>query len=225
MNILIVEDELLIAEMLKEMLLELGHNIVSIAKNYNEAITNLNDTIDLAFLDININSQKDGIDLGQKIKEQYFFPFVYLTSYSDSETLKKALSTQPDSYLVKPFNKTTIYTTVELLLSKKQNVSPSIIIKDGHLNVKIYSKNIVAIKSDNNYIEIITVDKKHVIRYAIDSFLTELNDPKIVSIHRSHAVNLNKVEAINGIYILINNEKYPLSRKYRDGVLNQFSNL
>ena len=148
LKILIVEDELLIAEMLKEMLLELGHDVVSIAKDYDEALESFNSNLDLVFLDVNLNSHKNGIDLGKEIKENYNLPFIYLTSYSDPTTIKNAAATNPDSYLIKPFTKENIYATIEIILARKQISNNSIIIKDGHLSVKLYAKDISIIKSD-----------------------------------------------------------------------------
>ena len=80
LNILIVEDELLIAEMLKEMLFDLGYINIHISKNYDEAKVklSLHNDINLAFLDINLTDIKSGIDVAHHIKNEHKIPFVYI---------------------------------------------------------------------------------------------------------------------------------------------------
>ena len=111
LNILIVEDELLIAEMLKEMLLELDCNVIYVAKNYDQALEVLKNpnTINLAILDINLSETKSGFDVAKLINQEYKLPFIFLTSYSDKNTVKEAISLKPESYLIKPFTKTDLF--------------------------------------------------------------------------------------------------------------------
>jgi DNA-binding NarL/FixJ family response regulator len=72
---------------------------------------------DFAILDINLESEKDGIDIGEYIRRQYNIPFVYLTSYSDKDTLERAKRTGPYGFIVKPFNEKTLYATIEIALA------------------------------------------------------------------------------------------------------------
>ena len=95
-RILIVEDEPFIAENLQEMLSIFGHENTEIANSTSQAIKAIKiSRPDLVFLDIKIKGDQDGIELGGIIKEQYQLPFVYLTSYSDKETVNRAKHTQP----------------------------------------------------------------------------------------------------------------------------------
>lgn len=54
--------------------------------------------------------------MGEQINKRYDFPFLYLSAYSDASTLQSAIATQPHSFLVKPFNKVDIYSSIELAL-------------------------------------------------------------------------------------------------------------
>ena len=224
LNILIVEDELLIAEMLKEMLLDLGYNVFATAKNYDTALSILKEQneINFAILDINLNEAKTGKDIATLIREEYDIPFIFLTSYSDKKNILEAAQLKPEAYLVKPFNKTDLLTTLEIIKNRRTNTQKSIIIKDGRLQVKLLVSSIQWIKSENIYIEIITQEKMYVVRNSLDKFLEELNDDFLLRIHRSYAVNLNHIKAVNGQYVLIGSDKIPLSRKYRDELLEQF---
>lgn len=223
-NILIVEDELMIAEMIKEMLSELNYSVLGIAKNFNQAISALEENskiIDLIVLDINLNDYKNGIDVGAHIKEHYNLPFVYLTSYSDPQTIRSAASTEPAAYLLKPFTSGDLHATVEVIKARKQTHHKSILIKENDLNVKLEVADISYVKSDNNYLEIFVKDKKHLTRNSMEKFLEEIEDPNFVRVHRSFTINLNKIQAVTGQYLMIDNQKIPISRKHKSELLEK----
>ncbi|WP_370086514.1 LytR/AlgR family response regulator transcription factor [Ekhidna sp.] len=224
LNILIVDDELLIAEMIKEMLEELDYSIVGIAKNYNQAISYLDKgKIDLAILDINLNDKKDGVDLAMEIQNNYQIPYVYLTSYSDPITIRRVSKTSPSAYLLKPFTKDDLHVTIELIKSKQSIKPKSIVVKDGGLSVKLNAEEILYIKSDNNYLELITIKKKYVLRKSLEKFLKENENLNLLRIHRSYVVNIQRIDAINGQFVIVGNDKCPLSRSYKEEVLEAFS--
>ena len=226
-NVVIVDDELMIAEMTKEMLLELGYNVVGIAKNHKEAnlIFSSSQQIDLAILDINLSEQKDGIDLAREIEEKYGFPFIYLTSYSDPRTIKKASSTTPAAYLLKPFTQDDLFTTIELLRARGKKSTEFVFIKVGAKRVKVPVQDIHYIKSDNNYLDVVTDGKKFIIRNSLDNFLSELKTNDLVRVHRSYAVNLHKVKAINGKNLIVHDALCPISRSYKKKVNDIISAL
>lgn len=223
-NILIVEDELMIAEMTKEMLLDLKYAVVGIAQNHEMAISFLSkeENIDLVILDINLEEKKTGIDIAETIKEKYDIPFIYLTSYSDPRTIGKAAQTEPAAYLIKPYIKSDLYTTIEIIKARNSNSHHSIVIKEGDLMVKLNTREILYVKSDNNYLEVFTHQKKYLVRNSLDNFLAELNDDNFIRIHRSYAANILKIEAVNGQYVLIGNTKVPISRAHKEDVIARF---
>jgi two-component system, LytTR family, response regulator LytT len=229
MNILIVEDELLIAEMLKEMLQDLGHHIIGVAKDYNRALQALenNTTIDFCFLDINLNSDKTGLDIANLINEKYKISFCFLTSYSDKMTITNALEYKPQAYLIKPFTEIDLYTTIELIKSRQQvSALPQepevVLIKDGAKIIKLSVAEILWLKSDNIYVEIKTLTKTHLIRTSLVQLLEELETNNIERVHRTFAVNIKNVHAITGQYLVIGETKIPLSRKYREEIMTKF---
>lgn len=117
-KILIVEDEPLIAKNIGMYLNNNDFEISGIAYDADEAIFQLKRNMpDLAILDINLEGEKDGIQIGDYINQHHNIPFVYLTSYSDKETLERAKKTNPYGFIVKPFNDKTLFTTIEIALS------------------------------------------------------------------------------------------------------------
>lgn len=118
-SILIVEDEALIAVEIESTLRKLGYRIAGKARNGDKAL-DLFATAqpDLALLDIDIKGSRNGIDLARVIRTNYNFPFVFLTAFSDRDTLSKLKDTMPYGYIVKPFNRGELLSTIELALHK-----------------------------------------------------------------------------------------------------------
>lgn len=117
-SILIVEDEPLIAEDLAGMLKKLDFEVPAICYTLHEAKEQLQqkNKPDLVLLDINLNGEETGIEIGRWLNEELLIPFIYVTSYSDSSTLKSARQTHPYGYIVKPFSTASIYSAVEIAL-------------------------------------------------------------------------------------------------------------
>lgn len=117
-KILIVEDEIIIAEDMHQLLLSLGYEVIGIAHKYSVAVDLLERVKpDIILLDITLGGAKTGIDLAHHINTKHKIPFVFLTSHADAATVKKAKEVRPRAYLVKPFNKEDIYTTLEVALT------------------------------------------------------------------------------------------------------------
>lgn len=117
-KILIVEDEPLIAEGIALHLKNSDFSVSAIAYDADEALQALQTkTPDIAILDINLDSEKDGIELAEYINKTCPMPFIYLTSYSDKAIMDRAKATSPAGFIVKPFNKNTLLATLEIAVS------------------------------------------------------------------------------------------------------------
>jgi len=122
-KVLIVEDEPLIAEDIKEILLQVNYDVIGVAYTKTEAFSILNTTIpDIALLDINLGNNTDGINIAELINKEYHFPFLYLTSYSTKIIIDKVKHTFPMGYIVKPFEEADLFTGIEIALSNFQGI-------------------------------------------------------------------------------------------------------
>ncbi|MBL4652723.1 MAG: response regulator transcription factor [Flavobacteriales bacterium] len=222
-KILIAEDDVLISEQLNDILLDLGYEVTAIAEDAEVALNSIKQNIpDLAILDIKMHGSDQGLEIAEYINDNLDIPFVFLTAFADAKTVGDASAFNPAAYLVKPFNKQNIYSTLEVVLNNYQSKKQTIIIKNGKLDVKIEVSDILWIKADHVYIEIQTVSKKHVLRTSIDTFLKQYTVHQLQRVHRSYVINIDKVKAVNGQYLIIENEKIPISRKNREEVLAAF---
>ncbi len=117
LRILIVEDEPVIAENIACYLNNSSFSVCGIAYDDEDAKMFLeNGAPDAVILDINLESEMNGIELAQLINTQYPVPFIFLTSYADRETIEKAKKVKPWGYIVKPFNENTLLATLEIAI-------------------------------------------------------------------------------------------------------------
>ncbi len=119
--ILIVEDEALAGLELRETLERMGYRIPVVVKrgeDVPEAI--VVHKPDLILMDIRLKGFQDGIETAYMVGGEFEVPFIFLSAYSDDDTLKRALGTRAYGYLVKPFDEKTLRTTIELALRRSK---------------------------------------------------------------------------------------------------------
>lgn len=116
-KILIVEDEAIVAIEIQDKLKEIGYAVATIAHKGEEALQKVKESIpDLVLMDINLGEGIDGIETAKKIHSNFDIPVIYLTAYSDNETLQKAKITKPYGYITKPFNERELHIVIEIAL-------------------------------------------------------------------------------------------------------------
>jgi DNA-binding NarL/FixJ family response regulator len=114
-KILIVEDEPLIAEDISGFLKEEGFSHISVVYDVESALRELEqDNADFVLLDINLGGGLTGVDIAQKINSDYHLPFIYITSYADSATIREVKATHPVGYILKPFKGKEIAAILEI---------------------------------------------------------------------------------------------------------------
>jgi two-component system, LytTR family, response regulator LytT len=238
-KILIVEDDVVIAQDLQEILEDWGYSEVFKARNYNKATEILSsEKIDLILLDINLSDTKTGVDLGAYIHQNLHIPFIYITSYSDAETLEGVKQTFPSGFLLKPYDAKLLQATIEIAFfnyASKQIatvnteanpqvendfiINDTLLIKDNYLYVKIPLKDILWFESDKNYVEVKTLQRKYVIRTTLKKLLEALQPNQFVKCHKQFVINLSHVGRFGTNSLLIDDFEIPLSRNKKEDVL------
>ena len=118
-KILIVEDEQLMALDLQEKLEKMGFIVTGIADSGDQAIAKVKETRpDLVLMDIVIEGNFDGIETADKVRRDFNIPVVYLTAFTDEETMHRAKLSEPFAYLVKPYNEWELKFIIEMATSK-----------------------------------------------------------------------------------------------------------
>jgi two-component system, response regulator PdtaR len=119
-SILVVEDELIVAENLRVTLGGMGYDVPRTACCSEEAIRFVDEhPPDLILMDIRLDgSEFDGVETARRIRGRYDIPVVFLTAYADDETLERVKVTEPFAYILKPFNERELFSAIELALHK-----------------------------------------------------------------------------------------------------------
>lgn len=119
MNILIVEDENIVALDIESKLTSLNYTVIGISDTYEDTFELVkNNKVDLILLDVNIRGNKNGFDIAKTLKSDYSIPFVFLTSYSSNEFIEKIKSIDAYGYILKPYRIDDLISTIEIARTK-----------------------------------------------------------------------------------------------------------
>ena len=97
-----------------------------------------------------------------------------------------------------------------------------IFVKNNYVFVKIKLPDLLYIEADNNYVNVITQEKKFVLRLSLSQLLEKINYKPLVRIHRSYAVNINAIQSFNDQEVQINKAELPIGRNYKEEFLKNF---
>ncbi|HVK47510.1 MAG TPA: LytTR family transcriptional regulator DNA-binding domain-containing protein [Pseudobacter sp.] len=252
-KVMIVEDEAIVAMDLAAGLEKDGYEVVGIADNAAAALAIFAENeVDIVLMDVHIIGPKDGIETALELQKQRAVPLIYLTAFTDSKTIERAKSTLPAAYLAKPYSITNVRIAIELAisnfavatqqstgkvipiennkpateLSEKETIlqmNDYIFVKNNYVFVKIKLDDILYAEADNNYVQLVTTEKKLLLRLSLSQLLEKINFKAMVRIHRSYAVNINMITSFSDQEVSLPKHQLPIGRSYKEEFLKQFS--
>ncbi|HQC00637.1 MAG TPA: response regulator [Methanospirillum sp.] len=114
-QVLVVEDEAIVAESIASKLRRYGYEVIDTLPTGEEAIEMAGKTRpDVILMDIHLAGKIDGIQAADRISCQFHIPVIFLTAYADEQTIARAKEAGPFGYLVKPFRERDLYVTIEM---------------------------------------------------------------------------------------------------------------
>ncbi len=220
LKILIVEDEVLIAEDLKDTLLEFGILEIEMAHNKIIAFKQIKEfEPDIVLLDIRMKKELDGLEVGKFLMTETTIPFIYITAHSDVAMIKDIIKTKPISYITKPFKMSDLFASITLAMNQIQqlkNVPKQIKLETGTSTQMVNIDDILYIESEGNYIYVYCTDSKYTLRQSLDSIANKLSNTHFFRIQRSYIININKIGAYSKKTVTINGVELPISRTLVD---------
>jgi len=224
-KIMIVEDEIIIAETLKLYLEQQGYEVCGVACSYEEAVELTQKLVpDLYLLDIRLNGKRTGIDFAQFILDQEIkSPFIFLTSQLDSRSIDRAKRTFPAGYLSKPVHKESLYTTIEIALHnygiEKPEEEGMLELSDGSRHFRIRFSDIKYLQADHVYVKVQVGDKKPILqRCTLRDLMDQLPTNLFVQTHRSFVINLDQVTRWDKQHLYIDEQLIPISRSRKKDI-------
>lgn len=213
-KVLIAEDDVLIAETLKSYLIEFGYTVSEVVSSLEEFKQEIEQDVDFCFLDIRMHGKDLGFELAEYLNEHSSIPFMFLTSFSDVETIQEASKYQPVGYLTKPFKKADIFSAIEIAKMNSNKQNEKIEFKDGVSTVFIEVDDIYYLKSDNIYVEVHHKGGRILERISLDKIVHRLPTTFKRS-HRSYIVNSKLIQELKSTELKIANQTIPISRTYK----------
>jgi CheY-like chemotaxis protein len=234
-EILIVEDEALIAQTIKMQLEDFGYGISAVCYNYSSALQAINEKeFDLLITDINLGNGieiKSGIQLAAQVKQTKNCPIIFLTAFSDRDTIKKAAALLPSAYLVKPVNAASLFAAVQLAvenfntkksaIADEANTTDYLFIKQGTKMIKVFWKEIYHLEAVKNYVKIRTFEYNSglMLRGSLQDVLHIRMPPAVrvnfIKINRAEAVAKNIIKEIGKGIITTNYGVFKTSADFK----------
>ena len=241
LRITIVEDEVIVAEDLQQILLDEGYEVTGCFESAEEALEHLQKALpDLVMIDIRLKGKLTGIELAERLRAFHAVPVIFVTANSDEETYQLARKTKPQAFLVKQFNARTLLAAVDLALfnfsedaTSETIVDSSIVgqkdfqaviadgffIREGGRHKKIKLSDLLFIEADGSYAKLVTTCGQHTITQNLSAFLRKVNLPLLTRVHRSFIINVSRVDSFDESYIYIDKYPIPISKTYRSEFL------
>ena len=137
-NVLIVEDEFVVANDLEIILETAKYQVTGIASSVDEALGFIaKDKPDIVIVDIILQGRQTGIDLAKSLTIMGI-PFIYLSANSNQSTLEDAKATQPYGFLVKPFREKDVLITIQMALYRHAHSLETLLRKEQSLKIALY---------------------------------------------------------------------------------------
>ncbi len=217
---IIVEDEILAFKAIKRLCEKSKHiELVDSFNNGKDALDFLNENeIDLIFLDVEMPGMS-GLELLENLSN---IPQVIFTT-SNKEYAYEAFEYEVTDFIKKPVEALRFEKAVEKAIGVEENLKAialnsskaEIYLRVDGKYIRIPYDEILYFENVGDYIKIITEGKAHVFHGALKTIDAKLNHPRLLKVHRSFIVNLDKIIDIEDNTIVINKKVIPISRAHK----------
>lgn len=237
LTILLIEDDLVTAMDIREILEEAAHIVVT-ARNYQEALSALSKYhFDIALVDISLaNSLADGITTARELLAKHKMALVYLTAHSEPQTFKAVRDTKPVAYLLKPFLHNELTGRVEMAYQNWQSgLQDTAIFLSGSLFLPVnkggYKKvnlaDIVYLQADGSYTKVyVTTQVSYLHISASLGHLTQyFPENEFYRLSRSYLINLFYLDRIENGHLFLSEfaGSFPIPAGSQKEIMNMFN--
>ena len=236
-KIVIVEDDILVRKHLFLELSQMGYEVIGETDSGEEALLMIQEKQpDLIIMDIKLEGKLSGIETSKILNAFQSIPTLFLTSLNDPKTAIAARASNPyhSHFLAKPFSTESLESAIGFLLAAPemerktldQEIPDTLFLKRKNTFEKVSINDILWIEGGGNSIIFHTIQqKKYVYHLTFPAFLEQYSHPKLLRVHRSYMVNVDKVDSIFGRQLVINQNKIPYSDTYASSVTKHFKTL
>ena len=242
-RILLVEDDYIIAKELRLTLESLGFTVLGSVESGEQALAWVTtERPDIVLLDINLAGQLTGIDTAEQLHRLYpALPFIFLTALADIDTLRQAKQTEPFAYLTKPVDTMNLFAAIELALQQSARlqmaetpapalrdtlkITGSIFVRAKKRLEKVHLSDVLWIEASDIYVTVVTATTRYLLSLSMKHVEERFPSANFLRVHRSYIVQVDKINAIEDDELLINNQRIPVGKTYRDGLMKRLQIL
>ncbi|MFD2246844.1 LytR/AlgR family response regulator transcription factor [Pontibacter ruber] len=254
LKLLIAEDDVVIAQNLSLSLEAMGYEVCHVVSTGEELLLEVHQhNPDLVILDITLEGKLDGIETAALLAKATKVPFIFMTAFSDKETIDRAKQTNPYAYLVKPFEARTLQSSIELAIHNAgtrqlaTDASPArpvpatdttdtveadnfllhdtLFVKVRNRLEKVALEDIIWIEAQDIYCNIKTRTHLYLVSQSLKTLEQRLPAGQFMRVHRSYIVHLSAIEAIEDNHILIGGKHIPIGNTHKDSLLKRLQIL
>ncbi len=231
---IVVDDEPVARDILEKHLAKIDAiDVVASCKSAIDAFNIISkENIDLVFLDINMPSVS-GLSFAKSINKD--IRIIFTTAYR--EYAIDGFNLNAVDYLLKPVSFERLFQSVNRYID--ENLKPAVIpsteigqqandhffVRSDRKMIKICYDNILFIESTGDYLKIVIESKTVITRDTISNIEAKLPQKDFIRTHRSFIVSLAKIDSFTSEYIETGKKQIPVSRNYKDSVMNRLGNL
>ena len=240
-KILLVEDDMIIGTHISMVLREAGYEVVGILPSGEAAIAHLeHDTPDLILMDISLKGGLDGVETAIVIRERFPIPLIFLTANTDQGTFERAKTAHPLAFIAKPFDPQALVRAIELAAIQQSEalenesksarneavsiplmLSDRIFVRSKNKLVKLLLRDINYVSAERNYCKIYSSDKEYTLSIPMKRFAEQLEAQAFQRVHRSFIINIEQVDELDETYVYLNKQAIPVSKSYREALLQR----
>lgn len=254
LSILLVEDDFIISLDLQSRLQQMGFNVLPVCASAEEALAVLKQhSADFAIFDVSIRGQTDGIDLAAYVSRTYHIPFVFLTGSTDPAFVERAKKVRPYAYMLKPFNDRELKIAIEIAIANysagvdaappsasvptpspttdhadERILTPNtdfFFLRKNTKYFKVYYRDILWVEASGNYTDIHTLDGTYLYSGQLNVLEEKLPASDFMRVHRSHIINIKRVDSLEGNLVNIGANAIQISRNVREELVQRLNIL
>lgn len=227
---IIIEDDFAFALETQIKAEEIGLKVTQIISNYDDIIPELTDaSVDIILSDVKLGPNQYAYDALLKLDN--LPPIIFFSSFVDDQLYQKSKSIEPYIYLIKPFDKLTLQSSVDgALRSIRKAISKGgdierdrelVFIRSKGKLISVDPSKVAFVKSEGNYCYIYMEERKIAIRSSIKNVIEKFSSPNFIQIHRAYLINTNFVSNIivGENVVEIKDESLPIGRKYKKALI------
>lgn len=214
LNILIVEDEFIVAADIEESLKHLGYEVQNTVASGAAAIAEVERNLpDIILMDIVLKGEMSGIEAASIIQQHHDVPVIYLTANADVATVDKAKMSLPYGYIIKPFTDTELQTNIEIAYFKFQNdvkfkieneqfnrlfqkttaARDEIIVQESNGLGKIMPQDVYYIRQTGAGCMVYLADAEIALSLSLDDIALQLPKEAFIRVNEQDLINLQKI--------------------------------